>query len=416
MLSVQRSATQTTEFVRGAVVGLLAVSAFAVPAARAADLVDTSHSVVSCEYLDDHSLALRTSTGLLLEAGLVVRYSSLLGVTTVDAQTRDGQTLTARRVIAIHPEADIALLELPERTPHMLPNPEIVAAPVGTDITLLRGPNGAGPNSKPAEVYGKFSIGGPDFVAISEGHGDCAAAFLANGALVGISFDLSEQGFPLAYLVSTASIANLVESRGEPVELASMTPPTPPDYESRNDATGLAFRAAILLTEGRTDDARRFAELALKKDATNAAAHFWMGRVQFGDQRYDQAAASFQRAGQLAPEYHLAWHMAGAAFNQAGNYTMAMEMYRKALRAEPCSALTWCNLGGAEFNKRNFAEAESAFSKAIECDPTYGLAYFNLAVLQKQTGRPDDAERTYEMLVAKDPGWSERLRLALDAR
>ncbi|MEZ4649964.1 MAG: tetratricopeptide repeat protein [Candidatus Eisenbacteria bacterium] len=374
-----------------------------------------SPAVVTCDYLDEHSLARNTSSGVLFEAGLLVRYSFLQGVRTVEAHTRDGRTITSDRIVAIHPEADIALLEVDGLPPYALPNPTPTAAPSGANVTLVRGPNGAGPSSIVALLHGKFSVGGPDFVAVSPGHGDGAAAFLDDGSLIGVSFDFTEQGFPLAYLVSTASIANLVASRGPAVELRSMVPPTAPAYVSRTEATGLAFRAAILQSEGRTDDARRFAELALKKDATNAAAHFWMGRVQFGDQRFEQAAASFQRAGQLAPAYHLAWHMAGAAFNQAGNYSMAMEMYRKALEVEPCSALTWCNLGGAEFNRKNFAEAESAFAKAIECDPGYGLAYFNLAVLQKQTGRPEEAERTYRTLLERNRGWAERLRSALDA-
>ena len=139
-----------------------------------------------------------------------------------------------------------------------------------------------------------------------------------------------------------------------------------------------------------------------------------MGRIYFGEQRFDQAAASFQLAGELAENYHLAWHMAGVSRNQAGDYAGAIEMYRNAVRVDPQSAVTWCNLGSAEFNRHNFPEAETAFETAIEIDPSFALSYFNLAILQKRLGRSRDAEATHQILAGRDPAWAERLRSALD--
>ena len=372
-------------------------------------------AVVTCEYLDARGLSLRTSSGVLMQDGLLLPYSALLDVTMVEAHARDGRSWSSNRLIALHPEADLALLQIDDVPSYALTAPRDLALPAGQEIVLVRGPGGPGPNSKTTTLYGKFRLNGPDFIAIPEGHEDGAAAFRVDGVLLGICFDLSEQGYSLAYLVSAASVSNLLKSQGPAVLVNSIVPPVPPEYKVRTNAIGLAFRGAILQTAQKTADARTFLELALKKDPNLAPAHFWMGKVQFAEQRFDQAAASFEKAGQLAGNYHFAWHMAGASYNQAGNYPKALEMYRKALEIDPRSALTWCNLGGTEFNRQNFPEAEAAFAKAIGFDPSYGLAYFNLGVLQQRTGRKQDAEKTYEILLRKDAAWAQRLRGALDA-
>jgi Tfp pilus assembly protein PilF len=380
------------------------------------DLEDVLSAVVTCEYLEAGGLSLRATSGVLLRDGLLLPYSALAGVATVDAHTRDGRTWSSSDLIALHPEADLALLQIDGDPPYALPAPLDVTLPSDEEITLVRGPDGPGPSTKKAALYGRFDLDGPDYLAISEGLENGAAAFRADGELLGVCFDLSEQGHSLVYLASAASIRNLLEHRGSAVSLNSIVAPTPPEYKVRTTVSGLTFRAAILQTAHKPDDARKFLDLALKKDPALASAHFWMGRVYFAEQRFEQAAASFQRAGELADHYQSAWHMAGASYNQASNYPLALEMYRKALVVDPRSAPTWCNLGGTEFNRRNFTEAEFAFEKAIEFDPSYGLAYFNLGILQRRTGRNQDAEHTYEALLRQDPSWAPRLRTALDTK
>ena len=97
-----------------------------------------------------------------------------------------------------------------------------------------------------------------------------------------------------------------------------------PSTAARTEMTGtaplgLSFRGACLTSTGKNEDARTFFTAALKKEPNNVDAHFWMGRLLFAEQQYEPAAAEFQKAGQADPTYRLAWHMAGAAENQAGD-------------------------------------------------------------------------------------------------
>jgi len=371
-------------------------------------------AALTVEYFDAEGTPIRSTNGALVRQGLVVPLTALSGATSAQAIARDGKRWTSEQLIAVHPEANLALLPISDIPAYAIDVPRNAAFVKNAEVILMRGPGGAGPETVTVTAFGKFSIRGPDFLALSEGLPSGAPGFRADGALLGICFDISEGGTLLDYLVTTASIQNLIAGRGEPIALASYSAPSPPAYLDPNALDGLIFRGALLASSVRTKEARMFLDRAFAVDPSHPVTHHWWGRMLFEEGQHLAAAASFQRAAELDPTYHMAWHMAGAARHFAGQFEEALSMYRHALEAYPESALTYCNMGSTLFHVLRYDEAQEAFSMAIQLDPTYTLPYFNLAMLYHEQGKSAEAESVYVKLQEIDASWAQRLRKALD--
>lgn len=375
-------------------------------------------AAVSVEVKDAGGKTLRTVTGTLVKEGLIVQTSALAGASATVAHTRDGLSWNADSLLISHPIVGLTLLKLPMVPDYALSLPENGAFMPGSKVAVLGRP-GSSPDSVTATIYYTFSLrDGTDYVSAYPGLPGAAPVVDPNGRLLGVMSDLSAGGISVWSVVPTASVRALVTARGLPQPLTGAADLSGPPYEDPRAALGLAFRGASLVTANQTEDARTLLSSALKKDSTNVDAHFWLGRLLFMKQQFEDAAREFTAAGRLDPSFSLAWHMSGASYNQAGRYLEAEKMYGKALEANPRSAGTYCNLGGAYFNEHRYDKAAEAFRKSIELDPRYerGLAYTNLAQTLVTQGKRTEAETVYQNLLRVDPEWAKRLRAILDGK
>lgn len=376
--------------------------------------VDPQPKVVTCSYLDARGLSVRKTSGLVMDAGLLVTFSALQDVQRVEASDDNDTMWTADSLIALYPEADIALLSLanagnPSGQPAVAVQPDAAGLRVQVDV----GPEGPGTEG--------FTIVPPplsfrteaEIYPLGKAYGDGAAAVLPDGRLAGICFDLSDSGFEMAYMVGAVAVSRLLEARGEAIALSTLRDPVIPSYKDRDSARGLAFRAALLLVARKLDDARSFVDLAMKKDEGDPDALYWMGKVDFESQRYERAAEWFEQAAAVTPEYDLAWHMAGASHNENGAFENAATSFHRALESNPKAVHTWCNLGTAEYNLSRWEAAETAYRRAMELDPRFGLAPFNLGVLYLRLGRREDAEAMRRHLEIYAPEWAQRMTRAI---
>jgi tetratricopeptide (TPR) repeat protein len=311
----------------------------------------------------------------------------------------------------------LSLLELPAPSPAgAITFPENGAYMARSRVFLLNAP-GVGADSVSARIYENFMLrGAPDLCPVDAGVTGAAPAVDASGKLLGVACDLSEGVYKFAYIVPVGSVRILTTAPPQPQSIAGLAGMTAPGFEDAGTATGLLFRGVALTQCGRLEDAKHFLNLALARDTSLPEAHFWSGRALFAQEQYRQAADEFQQAGALDSAYHMAWHMAGAALNQAADYAGAETMYKKALAAKPNSPETYCNLGGAYYNMQRLEEAIGAFRKSIQLDPRYarGLAYTNLAMVLHGAGRAAEAEQVYQDLLQVNPDWAQRLRESLD--
>jgi tetratricopeptide (TPR) repeat protein len=370
------------------------------------------------DVLDSAGKTLRTVNGTLLQQGVVVQTSALGGASKVRITARDGNTWESANAVSANGLIGLSLLQLPEGPPAAVVFPANTSYMAHSRVFLLNGP-GTGPDSLSARIYQNFMLrGAPDLCPTDIGITGAAPAVDSTGRFLGVACDLSEGVYKLGYIVPSGSVQVLTTSPPELQPVSSLAEVTQPGFQDRSTATGLLFRGVVLAQINRPDDARHFLSLALDQDASLPEAHFWTGRILFGQEQFTQASEEFQIAGTKDPSYYLAWHMAGATLHQAKDYAGAVKMYMKALETKPNAADTYCNLGGAYYVMQRVDEAAAAFRKSIELDPRYaqGLAYTNLGAVLNGAGRKDEAEKVYQDLLKVSPDWGRQLRAILDGQ
>lgn len=369
---------------------------------------------MSVEFRAEDGSVLRRANGALIREGLLVPFSGLKGARSVVVHGRGGLEATVTSVIAVKPDVDLALLPLDQAATLGQPLPAAAGYRPNSDIWVAQGPSGASSPAVAAKLHDKFNLRGPDFLAIDSGPSSAAPVFKPDGALLGIAGDLSESRYPIHYVVTTASLQNLVAGIGPAVSLqdAALIPPAP--FLAKDTPDGLFFRGAVLQKLGRTEEARNFVNLGVKLAPSSPIGYFLLGQILFTEQAWGESAATFLKAAQQDSSFHMAWHMCGAALNQGKRYDDAERIYQQALKANPHSGLTYCSLGGAYYNQGRWADAAQAFQKSIEMDPAYWLAYFNLALTYRKLNRTTDSEAVYLELKEKNPGYAAQLRTALD--
>jgi Ca-activated chloride channel family protein len=99
--------------------------------------------------------------------------------------------------------------------------------------------------------------------------------------------------------------------------------------------------------KGRYDDAEVSYRKALERDPKSTPAQFNLGNAQYKQQRFDEAARSFNNSRETltTPEEKAAsWHNLGNSMYRSNKYAESVEAYRRALRLNPSDDDTRYNL------------------------------------------------------------------------
>lgn len=383
--------------------------------ARAQDAATQLGSTVTIHFLDSSGALLRSSDGTLIKEGLLAPHSALAGAAKVEVLARGGKKYAVTGLLSSKPDVDLALLGLDSAPDPALFVPKLSIFFPGGDVRMFRGPEAGGDEPIAAKTPSKFSLRGPDFVALSAAGSDGGPVFKSTGEFIGVARRFDEDPYQTAYVITVASIARLIEGAGAATPLAEIPPPVAPEFMTKTSTPGLIFRGFLLTFADRTEDARSFLNLAMKREPENPDCFFAWGQLLMREKSYLEAAGRFRQAGESAGGFFLAWHMAGVALNQAGRYQDAVVMYQKALEVDPNSAMSHCNLGGAYYNLGRMHDAVDEFERSRQIDPNYMLAYANLANTYMKMGEALKAEEIYQEVLAKNPDVAAKLRKDLDA-
>ncbi len=106
------------------------------------------------------------------------------------------------------------------------------------------------------------------------------------------------------------------------------------------------------------------------------------------------------------PDDGRGWEVLAPVYMRAGRYEEAARAFAAAIRSLGGSAERYANLGEALTNARDgvvSAEARAAFEEALKLDAAAPKPAFYLARAAEQDGKPDEAARRYDALVAASP-------------
>jgi tetratricopeptide (TPR) repeat protein len=142
--------------------------------------------------------------------------------------------------------------------------------------------------------------------------------------------------------------------------------------DGRNSATRLNLGKALVALE-RFDEA-----LSVCAGGTGAELAHLQGDIQKMLRRLDQAAASYERAVVLRPEFFEAWNNLGNTRRDRGDLDGAIAALSRAARLRPEMSIAHLNLGRALSDARRLEEAASALREAARLAPADAVAQFEL--------------------------------------
>lgn len=143
----------------------------------------------------------------------------------------------------------------------------------------------------------------------------------------------------------------------------------------------------------------------------NAIYPYWLGRLDYDADHYDNAIRHFQKAIQLAPNMAQAYNNLGLCYYRQHQSTLAITNYRKAIdlnqKAERRAAWPYLNLAIAEIALNQPREAEAHLHKAIQYSPDLAPAHFQLGNVLENSGQTSAAINEFQIATRLDPNYAE---------
>ncbi len=150
---------------------------------------------------------------------------------------------------------------------------------------------------------------------------------------------------------------------------------------------------------------------ALDVTTDNYRAHNAVGALLVEEGRFDEAIAHLREAVRIEPLYADAHNNLGAAIARTGRFDAAAEEYRVALRISPGLALAHNNLGLALARLTDLPGAIRELREAARLAPDWPDFHYNLAVLLASQGDRAGAVAELDAVLALRPGYPPAVRL-----
>jgi tetratricopeptide (TPR) repeat protein len=129
-----------------------------------------------------------------------------------------------------------------------------------------------------------------------------------------------------------------------------------------------------------------------------ARAHVDLGNGYSGNNQFDKARASFQKAIELAPKWVGGYSFLANSylFNEPKDLKKAEENALKVVELAPSSAGAQITLGDCYRAQNDFQKAKDAYAKAVQLAPDASEAYYKEGHANTYLGNLDEARKNYE--------------------
>ena len=158
--------------------------------------------------------------------------------------------------------------------------------------------------------------------------------------------------------------------------------------------------------QGRTDEAIREFQTALRINPDYAKAHYHLGMACGQQGRTDEEIREYQAALRINPDYLEAHFILGVTFEVQGRTEEAIQEYQAALRINPDDADAHDILGLAYEKLGRTEDAIREFQAVLRINPNHAGVHYNLGQVYSQQGRLAEARR--ETQKALQLGYSRR--------
>ncbi|CCI31091.1 CHAT domain-containing protein [Microcystis sp. T1-4] len=123
--------------------------------------------------------------------------------------------------------------------------------------------------------------------------------------------------------------------------------------------------------------------------------------------RFEKAIASWDRALEIKPDLHEAWNNRGNALGNLGRFGQAIASYDRALEFKPDDHLAWNNRGSALYYLGRFEQAIASYDRALEIKPDKHEAWYGRGVALGNLGRSEQAIASYDRALEIKPDYHD---------
>ena len=177
--------------------------------------------------------------------------------------------------------------------------------------------------------------------------------------------------------------------------------------EAPRHAECMALLAALAADQGHFDAGLQWARQALSADPDCVPAHFALGRLYEGLERFSDAETSYRNVVRLDARHAMGHTNLGCMLHLQERLDDAAECYRRALAIEPAQPEALRNFALIAGNAEHLREAMRGFERHIASHPRDAGALHQLGHLYLHLGRHDDARVHYERALALEPDDAE---------
>ena len=340
-------------------------------------------SAVAIETFDARGATLSRGSGFFIASDKIITNRHVIEKSNrVEVHLVDGKKFTAKGVLAIDGEGDLALLQVDVPQNLAQPLPIVQTTPQeGESIVVVGNP---------------FGLEG----SVSNGIVSAVREISGYGKIIQITAPISPG----------SSGSPVVNMRGQVIGVATLQAA---EGQSLNFA--VPSERIVQMKVGELQTFASFSSETVKNKRSAAQSLYSQGLGVLSRDDYARAAAFFEKAVEIDPNYAEAWYQAGFSYGMLGRHAEALKASKQATRLRPEWASAFVNVGASSFALGQYKEAADAYRQATRLDDDNADAFYALGLSYNKLNRADEEILAYKRAVALKPDFIsafERLGMA----
>jgi tetratricopeptide (TPR) repeat protein len=161
-----------------------------------------------------------------------------------------------------------------------------------------------------------------------------------------------------------------------------------------------------LVRAGQSQKARQLLQALATQAPRTALYPYWLGRIDYDEHRYVEAAGELKQSLAIDPRFVRAWNALGLTFDMQGQTTEATSTLAKAAelnRSQPAPS-PWPphDYGFLLLRSEQLSEAERNLRESLQYDPAFSPGHYHLGRVLEKQGKNEEAIAEYRQAMGED--------------